>query len=204
MTGEQKTLFPKPEMIVLRDLDRAEVEPLAFKILQAIEPMCEKVQIAGSIRRRKGGVNDIDIVVQPKQSFTTVTGDFWLTIKRSVIIEFDAIAEKQGDKLATFYVPFASRQGQGHVQVDLYRATESTWGILLLVRTGSKEHNVHLCNLALAKGMRLLYSQGLVDKEGKVIAGKTEEEVFEALGLPFILPQDREVKQVAVEGGCSS
>jgi DNA polymerase (family 10) len=192
MTGEQKILFPKPEMNVLRDLDRSEVEPLAFKILQAIEPMCEKAQIAGSIRRRKGGVNDVDIVVLPR-------ADFWLTIRRIVMNEFDAVAEKQGDKLATFYVPFASRIGQGHVQVDLYRATESTWGILLLVRTGSKEHNVLLCNVALAKGMRLLYSQGLVDKDGKVIAGKTEEEVFEALGLPFVVPQNREI----TEGGCS-
>ena len=186
MTGEQKTLFPKTELNVLRDLDRSEVEPLAFKILQTIEPMCEKAQIAGSIRRRKGAINDIDIVVQPR-------ADFWLTIKRTVINEFDAVVEKQGDKLVTLYVPFASRQGQGHVQVDLYRASESTWGILLLVRTGSKEHNVHLCNLAISKGQRLLYSQGVVDKEGRVIAGKTEEEVFEALGLPYIIPKEREV-----------
>jgi DNA polymerase (family 10) len=195
MTGEQKTLFPKPEMNVLRDLDRGEVEPLAFKILQAIEPFCEKVQIAGSIRRRKGGINDVDIVIQPKPECAA-----WLNIIKQIRSEFDAVTEKQGEKLAVMYIPFASKQGQGYVQVDLYRATRATFGILLLVRTGSKEHNVHLCNLALAKGMRLLYSQGLVDKDGKVIAGKTEEEVFEALGLPFVVPQDREI----TEGGCSS
>jgi DNA polymerase (family 10) len=199
MTGEQKTLFPKPEMNVLRDLDRSEVEPLAFKILQVVEPLCEKVQIAGSIRRRKGGVNDIDLVIQPKPECAA-----WLNIIKQIRSEFDAVTEKQGEKLAVMYVPFASRQGQGYVQVDLYRATRATFGILLLVRTGSKEHNVHLCNVALAKGMRLLYSQGLVDKDGKVIAGKTEEEVFEALGLPFVVPQDREITQVAAEGGCSS
>jgi DNA polymerase (family 10) len=186
MTSEQQTLVPKPSLNILRDLDRSEVEPLAFKILQTIEPMCVKAQIAGSIRRLKGGVNDIDIVVQPRT-------DFWLTIIRTVINEFDAVVEKQGEKLATLYVPFVSRQGHGHVQVDLYRATEATWGVLLLVRTGSKEHNVRLCNLAISKGQRLLYSQGVVDKEGRVIAGKTEEEVFQALGLPYIIPKEREV-----------
>jgi DNA polymerase (family 10) len=187
MTNEQQTLFPKPTLNVLRDLDRSEVEPLAYKIVITIMPMCEKAQIAGSIRRRKGGVNDIDIVVLPR-------GDLWRTIIRVLESDFDVITEKRGDKLFTGYVPFASRLGQGHVQVDLYRATEQTYGVLLLVRTGSKEHNVYLCNLALAKDMRLLYSQGLLDKDGKVIAGKTEEEVFEALGLPYIIPQEREVE----------
>jgi DNA polymerase (family 10) len=195
MTGEQKTLFPKPEMNVLRDLDRSEVEPLAFKILQAVEPFGEKVQIAGSIRRRKGRINDVDLVIQPKPECAA-----WLNIIKQIRSEFDAVTEKQGEKLAVMYIPFSSKQGQGYVQVDLYRATRATFGILLLVRTGSKEHNVHLCNVALAKGMRLLYSLGLVDKDCKVIAGKTEEEVFEALGLPFVVPQDREV----TEGGCSS
>ena len=196
---EQKTLFPKPEMIVLRDLDRAEVEPLVFKILQVVEPFCEKAQIAGSIRRRKGGVNDIDLVIQPKPECAA-----WLNIIKQIRSEFDAVTEKQGEKLAVMYIPFASKHGQGYVQVDLYRATRATFGILLLVRTGSKEHNVHLCNVALIQGMRLLYSQGLVDKDGKVIAGKTEEEVFEALGLSFVVPQDREIQQAAVEGGCPS
>jgi DNA polymerase (family 10) len=190
MTGEQKTLFPKPEMNVLRDLDRPEVEPLALNILLAVKPLCERVEFAGSLRRRKGRINDFDLVVQPK-------ANSWLEIIKVLRHEFNVVTEKQGDKLAIFYVPLAEH---GHVQLDLYRATESTWGILLLVRTGSKEHNVYLCNVAISKGMRLLYSQGLVDKDGKVIAGKTEEEVFEALGLPFIIPQDREI----AEGGCTS
>ena len=194
MTGKQTSLFPSKShdpatLTILHDLDRAEVEPLAYKILCEIEPFCVKAEIAGSIRRRKGGINDIDIVVQPR----TEPGS-WLNIIKTLRSEFDALTEKQGDKLATLYVPFASCKGQGHVQVDLYRATSATWGILLLVRTGSKEHNVYLCNLALAKGMRLLYSQGLVDKDGRVVAGKTEEEVFQALELPFIIPQEREVK----------
>ena len=86
------------------------------------------------------------------------------------------------------------------IQVDLYRATAATWGILLLVRTGSKEHNVHLCNVAISKGFRLFYSQGLV-KDGQVVAGQTEEEVFIALELPFIPPQDREISSQEIKAG---
>jgi DNA polymerase (family 10) len=171
-------------------LDSSEVEPLAFKVLTAIEDFCVRAEIAGSLRRRRATINDVDVVVQPRPE-----PDSWTNILKTVRGEFDATTEKQGDKLATLYIPFASIKGQGHIQVDLYRATVATWGILLLVRTGSKEHNVHLCNVAISKGYRLFYSQGLVDKTGMVIAGRTEEEVFQALGTPFIIPQDREVKQ---------
>jgi DNA polymerase/3'-5' exonuclease PolX len=52
---------------------------------------------------------------------------------------------------------------------------------------------VKLCNLAISKGLRLQYSVGLTDKYGNVVAGRTEEEVFAALGMPYVVPQDREV-----------
>jgi len=176
---------------VLEGLDRSEVEPLAFKILGEIGPFCLKAEVAGSIRRRRGVVNDVDIVVLPRPGKT----DSWLSIIKTVRSGFDASTVKQGDKLAVLNVPFASKSGQSYVQVDLYRAEPETWGILLLVRTGSKEHNVKLCNLAISKGLRLKYSVGLTDQRGLVVAGRTEEEVFAALGLPFIPPSEREVPE---------
>lgn len=189
VSDRQDTLFPdtRKELPVLQGLDRSEVEPLAFKILGEIEPFCLKAEIAGSIRRRRGVVNDVDIVVLPRPG----KDDSWLTIIKTVRSGFDASTVKQGDKLAVLNVPFASKEG--YVQVDLYRAEPDTWGILLLVRTGSKEHNVKLCNLAISKGLRLKYSVGLTDQRGLVVAGRTEEEVFAALGLPFIPPGEREV-----------
>ena len=194
MTDKQTSLSPDSDtsdtLNLLRDLDRSEVEPIAFNILSTIDPYCTRAEIAGSIRRRKRTVNDIDIVVQPK-------AHCWVKLIKAIRHEFDAITEKQGPKLATLYVPFASKQGQGHLQVDLYRASQVTWGILLLIRTGSAEHNIYLCNLAIRKGYRLLYSRGLIDEGGAVIASKTERDVFQALGLDYIPPRDREVKKVA-------
>ena len=78
-------------------------------------------------------------------------------------------------------------------QADLYRATEETYGIVKLIRTGSGEHNIFLANYAISKGFRLKFSEGLVTKDGQVLAGKTEESVFEALGLPCMKPENREV-----------
>jgi DNA polymerase (family 10) len=191
MTHKQTPLFPDPErsdkFSVLRGLDRTEIEPLALKIIRAIEPYSAKAEVAGSIRRQKDTVNDIDIVVEPKPHS-------WIKLLKEIRRKFDAVTEKQGAKLATLYVPFVSKQRQGYVQVDLYRATKRTWGILLLIRTGSAKHNIYLASLAIRKGYRLAYSKGLLDEKGEVVASKTEREVFQALGLDYIQPQDREVK----------
>ena len=191
-THKQSSLFPdsdKPSTLnVLRGLERAEVEPLASKIVSSIDSYCIRVEVAGSIRRRKDTVNDIDLVVEPKSQS-------WIKLIKEIRRQFKAVTEKQGDKLATLYVPFASKLGQGHVQVDLYRASKSTWGILLLIRTGSAEYNIYLAKLAIRKGYHLAYSKGLLNEKGKVIASKTERDVFQALELDYIPPQDREVKK---------
>ena len=76
--------------------------------------------------------------------------------------------------------------------MDFYRAKPSTFGILLLVRTGSAEHNVWLAGCAISKGMRIKYSEGLI-KDNSAIAGETEKGVFEALGLSCPLPAEREI-----------
>jgi DNA polymerase (family 10) len=191
MTHKQTPLFPDSDksdtFSVLRCLSRAEIEPLALKIIRAIRPYCTKVEVAGSIRRQKDAVNDIDIVVEPKPHS-------WIKLLKEIRRKFDAVTEKQGAKLATLYVPFVSKQGQGYVQVDLYRANKRTWGILLLIRTGSAKHNIYLASLAIRKGYRLAYSEGLVNEKGEVVASKTERDVFEALELDYIAPKDREVQ----------
>ncbi len=76
--------------------------------------------------------------------------------------------------------------------MDFYRAKPSTFGIHLLVRTGSADHNMWLASYALSKGFRLKYREGLL-KDKVVVAGETEESVFAALGLPYPEPQLREI-----------
>ena len=80
----------------------------------------------------------------------------------------------------------------GLFQVDFYRAKPQTFGIHLLVRTGSADHSMWLAGYAISKGMRIKYSQGLI-KDNNAIAGETEKGVFEVLGLPCPLPSEREI-----------
>ena len=93
-----------------------------------------------------------------------------------------------GSSIIKAYLPVQ----KGLFQVDFYRAKPETFGIHLLVRTGSAEHNCWLAGYAISKGMRLKYSEGLI-QNGKPIAGEDEKSVFEALALPFPQPTQREI-----------
>jgi DNA polymerase (family 10) len=149
-------------------------QKLAQEIIPQIRPCCEQIEVAGSIRRKKSEVRDIDIVLIPKPLH-------WHRIIATLQRKMDAKVVKRGDSVAQLIIK--------NVNVDLYVATPQTWGALLLIRTGSAEHNIKLSKLAISMGMKLTHS-GLT-KDGKVIAS-TEKEIFEALGLNYVEPKERE------------
>jgi len=139
------------------------------------------VEVAGSIRRRRSEVNDIDIVLIP-HSFA------WTTIIKQVKDQFYARIVKSGNKLATLKLPLS---GRSTTTVGLYNTTYEKWGVLLLIRTGSKQHNIILCSRARALGMMFSAKDGVV-KDGKVIASRTEEAIFKALDMVFVPAEERE------------
>ena len=158
-------------------------ETIAGKIKELLQPSCVRVEVAGSIRRRRLFVHDIDLVVIPGNQ-----GAFL-----GVLSTLGTIKVK-GQKLLRVD---PSRYG---VPVDVYVATSETWVTLLLIRTGSAGHNVKLCKLARSKGMILhADGRGLVHPGDNEIALEspvlcdTEESIFKALGLPYVPPEKREV-----------
>ena len=92
----------------------------------------------------------------------------------------DAKILKHGDSIAQLTIK--------DVNMDLYVTNEQTWEAILLIRTGSAEHNIKLAQIALRKGLKLTH-RGLA-KGGKVIAS-TEKEIFEALDQPYVEPELR-------------
>jgi len=150
-----------------------DAEALVTRVLAVVGPYCERVQVAGSVRRKRPEVHDIDIVLIPKPLHLA-----------SIVKALDPEkALLQGPKLTRLLV-------EG-VQVDLYVATPETWGAILLIRTGSPEHNIRLCSIARSRGMKLSAARGVI-KEGRVVASRTEEEIFQALGIDYVPPENRE------------
>jgi DNA polymerase (family 10) len=154
---------------------------LAAKVVVAIDELCEKIQVVGSLRRRRSVVHDIDLVVIPKQLLGA-----WQLIANRLHARLKMQKVKMGPKLMTY--KFEGRT----FTVDVYRATRKTWGVLQLIRTGSTQHNIKMCNHARSLGMMLSAADGVI-KDGEVIASRTEEDIFEALNMPFVEPEKREV-----------
>jgi DNA polymerase (family 10) len=81
----------------------------------------------------------------------------------------------------------------GQYPVDIYFADENTWATLLLIRTGSAANNIRLCSKAKNMGWHLhADGAGLFNQFGKRMAGDTEASIYEALGLPYQTPAERE------------
>jgi DNA polymerase (family 10) len=162
---------------------------IAADIKSRLLPFCDQIEIAGSIRRRRPMVHDIDIVCIPSNQ-----GQFAYQIQSMGTIKAG------GGKLI--------RLKLAETDVDFYIADPQTWATLLLIRTGSKEHNIFLCRRARDRSMRLhADGSGLFRLGGMVatddaadgdleeirIAGDTEASIFEALGLKYKEPWEREL-----------
>lgn len=153
------------------ELEKAKA--FASIVVKAVEPYCDKIEVAGSVRRQRPIVNDIDLVVIPRD-------------RRNLDLALMRIGnyKMSGMKIA--------RVEMDSIPLDIYFATPETFATLLLVRTGSKENNIRLATLAKKRGWRLAASgDGLFNEKGKRIAGDSEESIYEALGLPYQQPWER-------------
>lgn len=153
------------------------VLPIAQDLLKLLAPLCQRIELAGSLRRRKEWVHDIDVIVIPYAP---------AVFAQKVMELYGRKPEKIGPK----YIELASYQG---VQVDCYLADLRTWPTLLLIRTGSKEHNIKLCSKAKAMGLQLKANgDGLLAADGSALAVDTEADIFRHLGVPYREPWQRD------------
>ena len=171
---EQKLLaaLEKPQPAKRFKLSVAEAEAQALvSFLRA----SGRVVVAGSYRRRRDTVGDLDVLVTAKNG--AAVGD------RLVKYENVAAVTAHGPTRTTVML----RSG---LQVDVRAVPEQSYGAALLYFTGSKAHNIALRGLANQRGWKL-NEYGLFSGKRR-IAGATEEDVYDKLGLAFIEPELRE------------
>jgi DNA polymerase (family 10) len=164
-------------------LDAAERE--AEKIIEHLReyPGVEKITPAGSLRRGRETVGDLDILVTGKACCDDATRQKLIqhVIKLPGLMEIIASGENK--------VSFRLRGG---MQVDVRLLPPESFGAAMQYFTGSKAHNVALRQRALKMGYTLSeYSLAKLDTE-KPVAGKTEEEIYAKLKLDYIPPELRE------------
>jgi len=186
---EIKRLGPKTEENILSSIDLAKsrkVRTLLGDALPVAEEICQhlrtvgkaetvRVEAAGSLRRMKETIGDIDILaaslhsVQLSEAFTGMSG------VRKVL--------EKGETKSSIIL-------ESNLQVDLRIVDEQSFGSALMYFTGSKDHNIALRKLAISKGLKL--SEYGLFKGNERVAGRTEEEVYKRLGLDYIPPELRE------------
>jgi DNA polymerase (family X) len=164
----------------MRLLSRAKA--IADQIVGELRPFCQRVEIAGSIRRQCSTVNDIDLVVIPSD----LAGLRERVFRNSTVIQDGplnlSVRLADGSQLDIFF----AHAGKS----DLLESTPSNWGSILLCRTGSKEHNIKLASRARAGGRQWKTYEGIFYGD-KLIASATEEEIFAALAMDFVPPEKR-------------
>jgi len=150
---------------------------IANNIKKILTPYCDRIEIAGSIRRRKPIVHDIDIVLIEKPEAALIMPSILTTIGTLTL---------NGSKIKRL------RNDEASIDIDIYFATPVSWSTLLLIRTGSKENNIRLAIAAKRKGWQLKANgDGLFNNHGDRIAGDTEESIYQVLSLPYQEPHDR-------------
>ncbi len=135
----------------------------------------ERLEVAGSTRRMKETIGDVDILIISRKSKPVME----YFVKMPEVSQVHAKGETK-----------SSVKLDNGLDVDLRVVPEKSYGSALAYFTGSKDHNIALREISIKKGFKL-NEYGLWRGE-KRVAGKTEEEIYKALGLDYIEPEMRE------------
>ena len=164
--------------------------PAAEEIVRQlrVHPAIERIDMGGSIRRRKETIGDIDILVASSTPKDAVNAFTTLPTVKSVLAKGPTKAS------------VLTRQD---LQMDLRVVPPDDWGAALQYFTGSKDHNIQLRTIAESKGLKVNeYGVFRVDTNEK-IAGREEEDVYHALGMEWMPPELREAAgeiEAAIDG----
>src|SRR4030042_4500636 len=155
------------------------VLPVANDILQHLKSKApvKKLSIAGSIRRWKDTIKDIDILATSHDPKAVMKAFVHLPHVKDVLMH--------GPTKSSVII----HEG---LQVDLRVVEEDSFGAALAYFTGSKAHNIRLREMAMKSGLKVNEYGIFREKDDKKVGGEKEEDVYRILGLPFIPPELRE------------
>ncbi|MGD8398675.1 MAG: helix-hairpin-helix domain-containing protein, partial [Anaerolineae bacterium] len=180
-------LGPKTEAKILKAVEKKalgeartrlyEAEQMAGPLVSYLEGVegVGRVQVAGSYRRRKETVGDLDVLATSDAGKETIAR----------FVEYEDVDEivSQGETRST--VRFRSG-----LQVDLRVIADESYGAALFYFTGSKDHNIAVRNMAVDEGLKV--NEYGVFRDDERIAGATEKEIYGLFDLPWIPPELRE------------
>jgi DNA polymerase/3'-5' exonuclease PolX len=177
-------------------LDRA--DKIASALSAELGPFCERIEVAGSVRRRVPTVKDIEIVCIPKME-----RDLFGTIAANVPSELDLHVEKleRGARLAPRLDAFGrTRNGTRYKALAIVRSgawvdllmvrPPAQWGAIFAIRTGPWQYSRALVMAAQERGLRCKDGR-LLDADGRELATPEERDFIERCGFAYVRPEER-------------
>ena len=154
---------------------------IAKRIKAELAPHCDRIEIAGSIRRKKPEVGDIEIVCIPKP----YNVDLFESGIATVINKWEKVKGELPCKYTQRLLPDGTK-------VDIFTATRDNWGLILAIRTGSAEFShLVLCSNWARKGYKSVKGYLTKVSTGKIIPVREEEYLFDLIGIKYLLPENR-------------
>ena len=171
---------------------------IAKQFSDLIRPQVERIEFAGSLRRHKSTVGDIEIVLIPKRIKQAILAGLWPLDT----CEYDLLEERLQKLRDNEVIEQGRWWGPRHKELfyqnapfDLYIVRPpAQWGVILTIRTGPAEFSRRLVTLQSQGGLMpagFKFKDGALWYEGQVVDTPEEEDVFRALGQAWIKPRDR-------------
>ena len=152
---------------------------IALEVIEQLKPYCERIEIAGSLRRKKADIGDIEIVAIPKPYSTGLLESGFATVVNKW--------EKVKGELPCKYTQRILPEG---IKLDLFIAEEGNWGSILATRTGSADYSYKvLANGWVRQGFKS--DGGYLFRDGEKYEVKEEKDLFRLIGIPYVEPEYR-------------
>lgn len=169
-------------------LPYATMQPIATSLVNRFAANCQRIELAGSLRRQKDMIGDIEIIVIPTSALYAQLDDLLVTGK----IRHTEPRKRWGEKLRSFL--FDTKSGTT-IQVDLFLQPDpATWGVNMMIRTGCSEFSHRMVTKRSQSGWMpdtLQVKDARVWSNGKAIDTPEEEDVFALWDIAFVAPQLR-------------
>lgn len=163
---------------------------IAEELKELLAPACERIEIAGSIRRQKPEPSDIELLCIPR----FVGGVDQLDRELGCLMLKQIFDHRRNKRGSIMYGPknkLLLHKPSG-IGVDIFSTTEECWPVALVVRTGGKSTNQEIATRAIERGMRFhAYGRGFTLPDGGELVCLREVDVFQAVGLRYLDPWER-------------
>lgn len=190
------------------------IKALALALQATLAPACERIEIAGSIRRGKDTPKDIELVAIPYIQTIPIQDMFGPTDRTVSVNALDVLLDDYIGSNGWIFDPNLRRNGplykrlqhreiRNHegklVCCDLFLTTAAKWGCIFAIRTGPARYSEFVVTWAKHRGFQVKEGRlWRVDRAGREheIDTPEEKDLFKALGLPYLSPHDRGLAQV--------